>query len=97
MENKIRRKGIDRRHKQVEVKVERRKSIEQRTLASRRTDNDRREFLSNRRSYIERRKRYKRYPFKNRRLGIGRRVLLSNRRGYIDRRDMAFFESLMRE
>ena len=97
MENEIRRKGIDRSHKQVEVKVERRKSIEQRTLANLRTGNDRRIFLSNRRSHIERRRRYKRYLFKNRRLGIGRRVLLSDRRGYIDRRDMAFFESLISE
>ena len=57
MENETRRKSIDRRHKQVEVMVEMRKSIDRRSLANRRTGNERRVFLSNRRSYayIERR------------------------------------------
>ena len=57
MENKTRRKSIDRRHKQVEVMVEIRKSINRRSLANRRNGNERRVFLSNRRSYayIERR------------------------------------------
>ena len=95
MIGETRRKGRDRRSKQTEVVHDQRDNIERRRLANRRARDERRVFLSNRRSYIERRKRNKQYPHKNRRSGIGRRVLLSTRRGNIDRRDKAFFESLI--
>jgi hypothetical protein len=90
---------MDLEKKEENGNVEENNAEEQKTAGDTRASRDegevdygRREFLSDRRSFLERRQSGDPAPGNERRSGNDRRVVLSQRRAPIDRRDMAFFD-----